>query len=84
MPDATGLELLAGDLREIMGAQIKPVHAAPRPGEVRHSQASIDAARADLGYEPRVSFVDGLTETVEWYRSNRAWWEPLKERAHLG
>jgi len=37
----------------------------------------------ELGYEPQVPFTVGLAETVEWYRSNRAWWEPLKERARL-
>jgi dTDP-glucose 4,6-dehydratase len=37
----------------------------------------------DLGYEPQVNFEDGLRETIEWYRNNRAWWEPLKQRAGL-
>jgi dTDP-glucose 4,6-dehydratase len=40
--------------------------------------------RQELGYEPRVPFADGLAQTVEWYRSHRSWWQPLKERAHLG
>jgi len=31
-----------------------------------------------LGYSPRVRFEDGLAQTVQWYRDNRAWWEPLK------
>jgi dTDP-glucose 4,6-dehydratase len=39
--------------------------------------------RTELGYRPRVPFDDGLAGTVEWYRSNRAWWEPLKARAQL-
>lgn len=39
--------------------------------------------REELGYEPRKSFRQGLAETVQWYRDNRAWWEPLKERAAL-
>jgi dTDP-glucose 4,6-dehydratase len=38
----------------------------------------------ELGYEPQVPFTQGLADTVEWYRSNRAWWEPLKARAALG
>jgi len=33
---------------------------------------------AALGYEPQVSFEDGLAQTVAWYRDNRSWWEPLK------
>ena len=31
-----------------------------------------------LGYAPRMAFEDGLARTVQWYRDNRAWWEPLK------
>jgi dTDP-glucose 4,6-dehydratase len=30
-----------------------------------------------------VPFEQGLADTVEWYRTNRSWWEPLKERAQL-
>ena len=37
----------------------------------------------ELGYQPRVPFDEGLAGTVQWYRDNRAWWEPLKERAAL-
>jgi dTDP-glucose 4,6-dehydratase len=46
---------------------------------------SVDIAKisTELGYRPRVPFADGLAETVEWYRSNRSWWEPLKARASL-
>ena len=38
---------------------------------------------AELGYRPQVPFTKGLAETVEWYRTHRGWWEPLKERARL-
>jgi dTDP-glucose 4,6-dehydratase len=45
---------------------------------------SVDHARLGaLGYAPQMSFEDGLAETVQWYRDNRAWWEPLKKRAAL-
>ena len=37
----------------------------------------------ELGYAPQVQFEDGLLETIEWYRNNRAWWEPLKQSAGL-
>ena len=43
---------------------------------------SVDYSKtAALGYAPRMSFEDGLALTVQWYRDNRAWWEPLKEKA---
>jgi nucleoside-diphosphate-sugar epimerase len=51
-------------LGEIVGNEITPVHAEPRTGDVEHSMADIGHARALLGYEPRVSFEDGLQRTV--------------------
>jgi len=38
-----------------------------RPGDVRHSLASIEKARLFLGYEPTHTIRDGLRETMEWY-----------------
>jgi dTDP-glucose 4,6-dehydratase len=52
---------------------------ADRPGHDR--RYSVDASRTRaLGWEPRLSFEDALASTVEWYRSNRWWWEPLRSR----
>jgi dTDP-glucose 4,6-dehydratase len=43
---------------------------------------SVDYSKtAALGYAPRMGFEDGLALTVQWYRDNRAWWEPLKAAA---
>ena len=45
---------------------------------------SLDYARLGaLGYAPRTTFEDGLAATVAWYRDNRGWWEPLKDKAAL-
>ncbi len=46
---------------------------------------SVDIAKisGELGYSPAVPFEQGLAETVEWYRTHRDWWEPLKARAAL-
>ena len=54
-----------------------------RKGHDRRYSVDISKIRAELGYEPRVDFTEGLAEVVEWYRENRAWWEPLKQRAGL-
>ena len=34
----------------------------------------------ELGYSAKVKLVDGLSQTIEWYSKNRAWWEPLKQK----
>jgi dTDP-glucose 4,6-dehydratase len=37
----------------------------------------------ELGYSPRVDLDEGLLATVDWYRDNRAWWQPLRDRTAL-
>jgi dTDP-glucose 4,6-dehydratase len=45
---------------------------------------SVDCGKiTELGYAPQTAFEDGLALTVQWYRANRSWWEPLKARAEL-
>jgi nucleoside-diphosphate-sugar epimerase len=55
----------------ILGTSVEPIYAEARAGDVRHSQADIGLARRLLGYEPTISFEDGLRETVAWYRDGR-------------
>ena len=57
-------------IRDLVGATVEPIYAAPRAGDVKDSQADISKAKALLGYTPLVSFEDGLKNTVEWYRSS--------------
>jgi nucleoside-diphosphate-sugar epimerase len=64
----TLLDLLAR-LKIILGSDIEPVHEAGRAGDVRDSQASIEAAQRVLGYRVSVDFDEGLRRTVEWYRA---------------
>ncbi len=53
-----------------------------RKGHDRRYSIDDSKLRA-LGYEPSVAFEQGLADTVRWYRDNRAWWEPLRQRASL-
>ena len=52
-----------------------------RPGHDRRYLLDSSKLRRELGWEPQISFEDGMAATVEWYGANRDWWEPLKERA---
>jgi len=56
---------------------------ADRKGHDRRYSVDIGKISSELGYTPQVSFEEGLAEVVQWYRDNRWWWEPLKERAEL-
>lgn len=59
-------------LEDLLADRIQPRFEAPRAGDVVHSQADIGLARQLLGYEPEISFKEGLKETVEWFRKIRA------------
>ena len=63
------LNTLFNTIRELVGAQLSPKYADPRPGDVKDSQADISKARRILGYQPTVTFEEGLARTVAWYRS---------------
>jgi len=65
------LNMLFTSVRDLVGANVEPLYADSRAGDVRDSQADITKAKRLLGYEPSVSFADGLARTVEWYRSSR-------------
>jgi nucleoside-diphosphate-sugar epimerase len=59
-------------MKKLVGATVDPVYVDTRAGDVRDSQADISKARRILGYEPVVSFEEGLRRTVEWYRTATA------------
>jgi UDP-glucose 4-epimerase len=62
---------LVAQLNELLGSRLQPTHRPPRPGDVRHSQADISRARRDLGYEPTVSFAEGLRRTLDAFRAEQ-------------
>ena len=78
-----GNEIANADLtRVILGLLGKPesliARVPDRPGHDR--RYSLDTTKlSTLGWQPRVSFRDGLRETVGWYRTNEWWWRPIKE-----
>ena len=83
-----GTELTNRELTELLlsacdadWSKVKVV--ADRKGHDRRYSVDISKIADELGYAPQVPFTQGLADTVEWYRDNRAWWEPLKSRAAL-
>jgi len=59
---------LTETLQKITGrSSIKPVHAEPRLGDIKHSYGDITKAKRNLGYEPKVQLEKGLSELVKAY-----------------
>ena len=57
------------EIRRLAGTTVEPNYLPARPGDVRHSLADTAAARADLGWEPRVALAEGLEITRRSYGS---------------
>ncbi len=55
---------------EVTGRAVEVRHLPPRGGDVRDSLASLERARAVLGYEPAVSLADGLARLWDWLREH--------------
>jgi dTDP-glucose 4,6-dehydratase len=69
---------------EAMGATESSIeYVEDRKGHDLRYSVDWTKIKRELGYEPQVKFEYGLRETIEWYGNNRAWWEPLKQRAGL-
>ena len=62
------LNQMLAELEVILGTPLAPDYRPTRPGDIKHSLADIAKARARLGYEPSISFADGLRRTVAHYQ----------------
>lgn len=78
-----GTELTNVELTErilaAMGAGEEMIkRVADRKGHDLRYSVDITKIHNELGYSPQVPFDQGLAETIDWYRTNEAWWRPLK------
>ncbi len=59
------------------------IHFVPdRPGHDQRYAIDAGKIRRDLGWEPQVSFDEGIGRTVDWYLERRDWWEPILARRY--
>jgi nucleoside-diphosphate-sugar epimerase len=59
---------LVKTINQVLGTSIDPVHGPERAGDIKHSLADISKARTILGYDPKISLVEGVRRTVESMR----------------
>jgi len=67
----TLLDLVA-EIEKSLGMKLKRSHTAARAGDVRYTQADISESKRCLGYNPEVSFEEGLAKTVKFFRTGMA------------
>jgi len=68
--EAVTVNEIIGMINEALDKNVKPIYVAPRPGDIKHSLADISLARLVLGFEPKVSFRQGLLKAIDWYRKH--------------
>jgi len=69
--DAVTVNTVVKTISKLLGKEnIKPVYAPPRPGDIKHSLADVKRAKELIGYEPLVTFEQGIAKAINWYKEN--------------
>lgn len=76
------IEQLADAILDALGKPRDLKRIVPdRPGHDRRYVLDWSKIHRELGWEPTISFDEGLRQSVAWYAEHRSWWEPLRDRA---
>ena len=70
--DSTSLNELYQYIKELAQVDQVPIYGPGRKGDIPFSLANIDKATTLLGYSPEVKFKQGLKQTFEWFKENKA------------
>lgn len=70
MGQTNSLNELAAAVSDLTGVAKAPIFTEERPGDIRHSHADVSKATRVIGFHPKISFMEGLQQSVEWYRSH--------------
>ncbi len=70
---------IARDILKILGkSEDLIVRVKDRPGHVQRHAVATDKIKSDLNWQTEIPFERELEQTVNWYKNNRSWWEPIK------
>ncbi len=58
-------------------------HVADRPGHDRRYAIDFSKIRRELGWNPTLSFEEGIRLTIEWYQAHQDWWRKIKTGEYL-
>jgi dTDP-glucose 4,6-dehydratase len=79
--ECENLEVVKRILQLTGGDESLIEYVTDRPGHDRRYSLSSEKL-AGLGWRAQTHFQDGLARTVDWYRENRWWWEPIRSGAY--
>jgi dTDP-glucose 4,6-dehydratase len=75
--ECTNLEVVREILAQTDNDESLIEYITDRPGHDRRYSLGSEKVRA-LGWSAQVDFTEGLKRTVDWYRDNAWWWEPIR------
>ncbi|MCK5563849.1 MAG: SDR family oxidoreductase [Planctomycetes bacterium] len=68
--DAVTVNTVVSTIAELLGKDIAPKYLPPRFGDIKHSLADVSRAKEVIGYEPLVTFDEGIRKAIDWYKEN--------------
>lgn len=69
---------------ELMGFDESIIeYVKDRPGHDKRYAMSIEKIKNEFGWQPEVSFEQGLQKTIDWYKNNESWWKRIKSGEYL-
>jgi dTDP-glucose 4,6-dehydratase len=75
--ELSNLELTRVILQAMGASEEKIEKVADRLGHDFRYSLNIGKIEKELGYKPEVRFEEGISKTIEWYKSHKKWWGPL-------
>jgi dTDP-glucose 4,6-dehydratase len=78
--ELTNLEITHLILEKMSANRAEIEFVEDRKGHDFRYSVDWSKSRNQLGYEPQISFSDGLTRTITWFVENESWWKSLKGR----
>ena len=78
--ELSNLELTRVILEAMAASEERIEAVADRLGHDFRYSLNIEKITKQLGYKPEVDFEEGISQTIEWYKSSKKWWGPLVAR----
>ena len=78
--ELSNLELTRVILEAMAASEERIEEVVDRLGHDFRYSLNIEKITKQLGYKPEVDFEEGISQTIEWYKSSKKWWGPLVAR----
>ena len=78
--ELSNFELTRVILEAMAASEERIEEVVDRLGHDFRYSLNIEKITNQLGYKPEVDFEEGISQTIEWYKSSKKWWGPLVAR----